>query len=122
MNLPHGKKVMYILSSLLLPALSTVLGVQLLRVYLPGVLLVIGERLTFEQMGLFALGTFLAVFLAPVGLRLLGVRRFLALSAGGLAVLRLAEQFVLHPLEPLAAEIPQSQASDHRPVVVTVRW
>lgn len=98
MKLTHGKKVMYILSSLLLPALSVVLGMQLLRVYLPGVLLVIGERFTFEQMGLFALGTFLAVFLAPVGLRLLGVRRFLALSAGGLAVLRLVEQFVFNPM------------------------
>ncbi len=91
--------------ALALPALVVLLGLQVLRVFLPSVVWVAGARLTVEQMGLTVLATFLAAFLAPLGFRWLGGRGFLALSAGGLGLFRLAEQLVRRGPWDLAASL-----------------
>ncbi len=87
-----------------LPALTAVLGIQTLRVLLPSIMYAYGERpgVTSIHLGLYAFGTFLVAFLAAVLLRLLGPRASLALTAGGVAVLRLAEQLSPSPSLDLA--------------------
>ena len=87
-----------------LPALTTLLGAQTLRVLLPSILHAYGEQpgVTSIQLGLFAFSTFLVAFLAAALRRLLRPRGALALTAGGLAVLRLAEQLSQSPMLDLA--------------------
>ncbi|HID86256.1 MAG TPA: hypothetical protein EYP55_02630, partial [Anaerolineae bacterium] len=83
-----------------LPALTILLGAQTLRVLLPSLVHAYGERpgVTSIQVGLLAFGTFLVAFLAAALRRLLRPRGALALTAGGLALLRLAEQLSQAPM------------------------
>ena len=82
-----------------LPALTVLLGLQTLRVLLPLIVYAYGERpgVTSIHLGLYAFGIFLMAFLSAALRRLLGPRALLALTAGGVAVLRLAEQLSPSP-------------------------
>ena len=78
-----------------LPALTVLFGLQTLRMLLPLIVYYYGVQpgVTTIDMGLYALGVFLAAFLAAALRRLLRPRPTLLLTAGGVALLRLAEQF-----------------------------
>ena len=80
-------------------ALTVVFGLQLLRVLLTGLVFYIRDSLDAGSIapGAYALVLFLLAFLAPTLGRLLGPRRSLALTAGGLALMRLAEQLAPWP-------------------------
>jgi endonuclease/exonuclease/phosphatase family metal-dependent hydrolase len=84
------------LAELALPALTVTFGLQLLRLMVPTVMSVYRDRLgaSLASLALFAFGTFLLGFLAAPLARLLGAGRALALSAGGVAVVRLVLQVV----------------------------
>ncbi len=77
-------------------ALTTLLGLQTLRVFLPSVVYVYGGRpdVTSISMGALAIGVFLTAFLAGVPPRLLGCVRALQVTAAVLALARLAAQLV----------------------------
>jgi len=77
-----------------LPALTVVFGAQTLRLLLPRIVQYLGVQagVSTIDMGLFALGVFLTAFLAAAVHRMLRLRAALALTAGGLAVVRLVEQ------------------------------
>ena len=87
----------------LLLALAVVIGLQLLRVFLNGLVFYIRDSLGAGSFvpGGYALLLFLVPFLAPHIHRALGPARILALTAGGLALARLAEQFVPWPVVDL---------------------
>ncbi len=91
-------------TSILLPTLTVLFGAQSLRVLLPSIVHVIGERpgVAATHMGLYAFITFVTAFLAGALRRVVGHRPALALTAGGLAVLRLAEQVSRLPSADLA--------------------
>ncbi|RLC84899.1 MAG: hypothetical protein DRJ03_13055 [Chloroflexi bacterium] len=78
-----------------LPALTMLFGLQTMRVLLPLIVYHYGVQpgVSTIGMGLYALGVFLAAFLAAAARRLLRPRFALLLTAGGVALLRLAEQF-----------------------------
>src|ERR671937_71691 len=82
------------LAELVLPALIFAFGLQLLRVMVATVLSVERDRLGVSLTGLalFAFGTFLLGFLGAPLARLLGPARALAVSAGGVAAVRLPLQ------------------------------
>ncbi|HET6747706.1 MAG TPA: hypothetical protein VFL71_00470, partial [Actinomycetes bacterium] len=84
------------LAELALPALTVTFGLQLLRLMVPTVVSVYRDRLgaPLSSLALFAFGTFLLGFLAAPLARLLGAGPALALSAGGVAVVRLVLQLV----------------------------
>ncbi len=75
-------------------ALSTLLGLQIVRAFLPLVVYVYGTRpeVTSIGMGRLAIGVFLTAFLAAVPYRLLGPTRALQVTAVVLALARLAAQ------------------------------
>lgn len=79
---------------LLLPALTTVIGLQTLRVWASSLVWYLRDSAGAPSttLGLYALATFALPFFAGLVWRLLGGRRALWLTAGGLAVVRLAEQ------------------------------
>jgi endonuclease/exonuclease/phosphatase family metal-dependent hydrolase len=84
------------LAELALPALTVTFGLQLLRLMVPTVMSVYRDRLgaPLTSLALFAFGTFLLGFLAAPLARLLGTGPALALSAGGVALVRLVLQLV----------------------------
>ena len=88
--------------STLLATLTLLFGLHIFRVFLPTVIWYLGQRLSAEQLALYALATFALALLAPLVRRLLGERGALALTAGGLAVIRLALQSTSTPLADLA--------------------
>jgi endonuclease/exonuclease/phosphatase family metal-dependent hydrolase len=83
----------------LLPALVFTFGLQLLRVFIPGLVWYLKDTLGTATLSLipYAFGTFFLGFLAAALRRLAGSRNALWISAGGLAVLRLIEQFSTNP-------------------------
>jgi len=85
---------------LALPALTTLFGLQALRVLLPSLVWYLGDAagVSYMMLGPLAIGIFLATFLAAVFRRLLGQRLALIVAAGGLGLARLAEQLSTSPL------------------------
>ncbi len=83
------------LLEMILPALTTILGLQTMRLLLPLVVNHYGVRpeVTTIGMGLYAFAVFLSAFLTGVLHRLLGSTVMLAITAGGLGILRVAMQF-----------------------------
>lgn len=81
-------------------ALAVVLGLQMLRVLLTGLVFYVRESLGADVFvpGAYALVLFLAGFLALPLVRLLGLRGSLAVADGGIGAPRLAEQFAPWPL------------------------
>ena len=84
-------------------ALTVVFGLQVLRVLLAELVFYIRDSLGAGSItpGVYALALFLLAFLAAPMYRRLGPRRALMLTGGGLALVRLAEQFVLWPIADL---------------------
>jgi endonuclease/exonuclease/phosphatase family metal-dependent hydrolase len=87
------------LRSLVLPTLAITLGMQVLRVFIPGLAWYMKDTVGVGSITLagYAFGAFLPAFLAAVLRRLAGPRISLWISAGGLAVLRLVEQLLFLP-------------------------
>jgi len=85
---------MQLVEALGLPALTVVFGAQTLRFLLPRIVHYLGVQpgVSTIDMGLFAFGVFLTAFLAAALHRLLRLRPALALTAGGLAIVRFLEQ------------------------------
>ena len=83
-------------SGLLLTVLSVTLGMQTLRLFLPLIVYTYGERpgISSVDLGIYAYVTFLGTALAGLAWTLLKPRWALALTAGGMSVLRLVAQFV----------------------------
>jgi endonuclease/exonuclease/phosphatase family metal-dependent hydrolase len=97
-----GAVVGWRLRSVLLATLTLLFGLHILRVFLPTVLWYLGQFLPAEGLALFALAAFSLTLLAPLVRRWLGELRALALSIGGLALVRLAIQLVRAPAADLA--------------------
>jgi endonuclease/exonuclease/phosphatase family metal-dependent hydrolase len=87
------------LRGLALPALVTVLGLQSLRVYYPSLAWYLRDTIGVGSitLGGIALATFLLGFLTPLARRAFGSRGALWFAGGGLAGLRLLEQFSADP-------------------------
>jgi len=84
-----------LISELIIPALTVLFGLQFLRVFVPGLTWMLGDRfgLGAVQLGAVALIIFSLSFLAG-GLRhSLGNRRTIIITAGGMGLLRLLMQF-----------------------------
>lgn len=81
-------------ADLVVPALSVMFGMQVLRTLLPLLVYVLRDRVgwTAVQLGLLALVVFATAFLAAPLWRVVGVRGSLLATAGGLSLLRLAMQ------------------------------
>lgn len=79
---------------LALPALTTMFGLQMLRVLLPSFVWYLGDSvgIAYTTLGLIAIGTFLFSFAAAPVYRALGLRRALVLVLVGVALARLLEQ------------------------------
>jgi len=94
-DLVHGAT----LRRLALPALVVVLGLQMLRVYIPSLAWYLRDTVGVGSitLGGIAFATFALGFLAPLVRRLAGSRGALWASAGGLAALRVLEQFSSSP-------------------------
>ncbi len=85
-------------------ALTVLFGLQLLRVLFAELVFYIRDSLGAGSIlpGVFVLALFLLAFLAAPIHKALGPRRALALTAGGLALMRLVEQLVPWPVADLA--------------------
>ena len=83
-----------VVSEVGLPALTVMFGLQVLRVLIPGLTWTLGDRfgLGAVYLGIAALAVFLIAFLAGGLRRLLGSGRAIAVTAGGLGLLRLLMQ------------------------------
>lgn len=90
-----------------LPALVLLLGLQLLRVLIPGLAWYLRDTVGVSPavLGGLGLGTFLLGFLAAPLRRAFGPLAFLRLSVGGLIALRLAEQIVHQPAADLGLSL-----------------
>jgi endonuclease/exonuclease/phosphatase family metal-dependent hydrolase len=88
-----------ILLGYVLPALVITAGLQTLRVFFPSLAWYLKDTvgLPSTSLAVYALLTFFVGFLAAVFWRLLGPRRSLWMTAGGVALVRLAEQWVSSP-------------------------
>lgn len=84
---------------LALPAVTVVLGMQVLRVVIPYIVWYYGVQpgITSIGMGIYAFALFLPVFLAGVLRRLLGLRLLIAVTALGVAITRLWGQLTSAP-------------------------
>ena len=89
---------------LALTALTVTLGMQTLRLFLPLLVYTYGERPTVSSidMGIYAYATFLGTILAGLAWAALKPRWTLALTAGGLGLLRLMAQLVPDPVVDLS--------------------
>ena len=92
------------LESVALPAFAALLGLQLLRVLLNGLVFYLRDSLgaPTTTAGVYALLLFLTAFLAAPLARFVSPRRALVAIVGALAAVRLAEQFVGEPVADLA--------------------
>lgn len=83
-----------IIKDILLPSLAVLFGLQLLRLFIPGMTWILGDRFGFGafELGGFALLVFALTFLVPVFRKLLCSYKALIFSAGGLAILRALAQ------------------------------
>ncbi len=86
-------------SQYLLPALVILFGMQFLRSLMPSLGWYLRDSVGIGSMQLlpYAFGTFFLGFLAAVLRRILGPQASLWLTAGGLAFLRVADQFIYNP-------------------------
>ena len=84
---------------LMLPALTTMFGLQMLRVLLPSIVWYLGDTLDASNaiLGLAAIGVFALSFLVTPFYRSLGLRRALFSTLVGIAIMRLLEQVTLVP-------------------------
>lgn len=75
--------------------LTTLFGIETIRILLSLLMYVLRDRFSFNaiQIGIIALSLFALSFLAAILCRMMGARRFLAISAGGVGLLRLAIQW-----------------------------
>lgn len=91
------------LQSLLLPAAAVALGLQLLRVFLPGLVWHLGDVRGTPSLTLagYAFGAFVFVFLAALLRRVAGPELALWLAGAGLVVVRVVEQQVPRPSSDL---------------------
>jgi hypothetical protein len=108
MNIHNPSRLMRTgLNALALPALVITLGLQLLRVLIPGFGWYLRDTLGAGPavLGTCALGTFLLGFLAAPLRRALGPASSLTAAAGGLAAVRLAEQIVHQPAVDLGLSV-----------------
>jgi len=87
--------------SVLLATLTLLFGLHVFCVFLPAAIWYLGQYLSAQQLALYALATFALALLAPL-VRRLGEHGALALTAGGLALVRLGIQWVSAPLADLA--------------------
>ncbi|MEE9247436.1 MAG: hypothetical protein V3U79_01910, partial [Dehalococcoidia bacterium] len=87
------------LTELAFLALTTAFGLQMLRLLVSGLVFYLKDAkdVSTIAVGGVGLGVFLIAFLAPVVRRAAGLRNALLLSAGGLGVVRLTEQFTSSP-------------------------
>jgi endonuclease/exonuclease/phosphatase family metal-dependent hydrolase/uncharacterized membrane protein YidH (DUF202 family) len=85
-----------------LSTLTLLSGLHIFRVFLPTVIWYLGQYLSAEGLALYALATFTPTLLTPFLRRWLGDRGALALTVGGVALVRLAIQLVRAPLADLA--------------------
>jgi endonuclease/exonuclease/phosphatase family metal-dependent hydrolase len=85
------------LKTVLLTALTLLAGLHLFRIFLPILVWYFGQYVSAYGLAAYALGVFLLTLLAPTIRRMLGGRGALALTVGGLALLRLAVQFTSRP-------------------------
>ncbi len=76
------------------PAVATLFGLELLRVFIPGLTWTLGDRLGLDAsvLGGIALAIFAAAFLSGILWRRLGPLRSVVVTAGGLALARLLVQ------------------------------
>ena len=83
----------------LMPVLVVVMGMQLLRLFIGSLVWYLRDTVGVSAVLLapYAFGTFLFALLAPLLWRFAGARIALWISAGGVAVIRLVEQFVTDP-------------------------
>lgn len=83
----------------LLPILTVVMGMQLLRVFIPSLAWYLRDTVGLSSVSLapYAFGTFLVAFLAAPLRRLAGSRNAVRLTAIGVAALRAAEQLSADP-------------------------
>ena len=83
----------------LLPVLIVVMGMQLLRLFIGSLVWYLRDTVGVSAISLapYAFGTFLLALLAPLLWRLAGPRIALRISAGGVAAIRLVEQFITDP-------------------------
>ena len=96
------------LESVALPALTTLVGLQLLRVLLNGLVFYLRDSLgaPTTSAGIYALLLFLTAFLAAPLARFVSPRRAMVAIVGALAAVRLAEQLVGEPAADLALATP----------------
>ena len=75
--------------------LTTLFGIETIRILLSLLIYVLRDRFCFNaiQIGVISLGLFALSFLAAILSRMVGARRLLAVSAGGVGLLRLAMQW-----------------------------
>ncbi len=90
-----------------LPALTTIFGLQLLRVVLPSFVWYLGDSVGIDYvvLGPIAIGTFAAAFLVEPFRRALGSRRALIVVIGGVGLMRLIEQLSQLPAIDLVAAV-----------------
>lgn len=92
-------------TELALPALTTLFGLQMLRVLLPAFVWYLGDSVgvSYAMLGPLAIGTFLAAFLAGIFRNVLGSRRALIAVVCGIGLTRLVEQVSAVPMLDLVA-------------------
>lgn len=90
-----------------LPALTTIFGLQLLRVVLPSFVWYLGDSVGIDYIALgpIAIGTFAAAFLVEPFRRALGSRRALIAVIGGVGLMRLIVQLSPLPALDLVAAV-----------------
>jgi endonuclease/exonuclease/phosphatase family metal-dependent hydrolase len=88
-----------LISQYLLPSLVVVFGMQFLRTLIPSLVWYLRDAVGLATMQLvpYAFGTFFLGFLAAIIRRLFGARGSIWLTAGGVALLRVIEQFSADP-------------------------
>ncbi len=89
----------YRLRTYALPTLVITLGLQFIRAFIPGLAWYLRDTVAVGTLSLipYAFGTFALGFLAPLIRRLTGTKAVLWITAGGLALLRVAEQICGSP-------------------------
>ena len=89
----------YRLRTYALPTLVITLGLQFIRAFIPGLAWYLRDTVAVGTLSLipYAFGTFALGFLAPLIRRLTGTKAALWITAGGLALLRVAEQICGSP-------------------------
>lgn len=85
------------LRTLALVTLTILFALEFFRVFMATIIAYLGQFVGAVQLGIFAFGVFALVLLAPLVRKTCGERGMLALTSGGLAILRLLVQFANTP-------------------------